>query len=506
MFIDPPPYLLSVLGIMGAWLLFSIYYIGRMWMINDEKEYNQYLYDSIPSVFTTLGVLGTFLGIFFGLQDFDTQDIGSSIPPLLEGLKTAFSTSILGITLSLVAGKFADYGQHEFNKKLAPKPTTESRELHRIANLLEENQREMRSSFQQLTNAMIGNSNDSLSTHLIKLQNSLDEQGMDVRKISEVNERGLKGLREELNEIKNTESARSNYLSDIYNAIGVENDTSLLFQIQKLRAEQNEFSKSNHKNIKSIEEKMVTNSNLMQNKFDEFSELLRRSNTEALVEVMRQVTVDFNNQMGELIDRLVQENFRELNNSVQQLNTWQQENKRMVEELTNKFNQVTNNIESTSVSIKEISNNTKSLTDDNSNLSKLIKELQKVMIEDTKYQEIVQKLISTIETQKSTTEAFDKSTIQLNEWIRKQRQFSDSVSKLLSRLEEIDKIKDINEVFWKETERKLQEGVGIISKANQDLSKDIESINAEFYERLSSTLTSLDELIRRIIKEYDYSL
>lgn len=49
-----------------------------------------------------LGILGTFGGIFFGLQAFDPNKIQESIPPLLEGLKTAFWTSIAGMTISMV--------------------------------------------------------------------------------------------------------------------------------------------------------------------------------------------------------------------------------------------------------------------------------------------------------------------------------------------------------------------------------------------------------------------
>ncbi len=55
------------------------------------------------SLIVSTGVLGTFLGIFLGLWDFDTGDIAASVPQLLEGLKIAFATSIggMGISISL---------------------------------------------------------------------------------------------------------------------------------------------------------------------------------------------------------------------------------------------------------------------------------------------------------------------------------------------------------------------------------------------------------------------
>ncbi len=45
----------------------------------------------------SLGVLGTFVGIFIGLQDFDPTNMKNSVNEVLIGLKTAFATSILGM-------------------------------------------------------------------------------------------------------------------------------------------------------------------------------------------------------------------------------------------------------------------------------------------------------------------------------------------------------------------------------------------------------------------------
>lgn len=56
------------------------------------------------SATTVLGILGTFIGIGLGLIEFDTNNIEQSVPPLLEGLKTAFLTSIFGILKPSVLG------------------------------------------------------------------------------------------------------------------------------------------------------------------------------------------------------------------------------------------------------------------------------------------------------------------------------------------------------------------------------------------------------------------
>ena len=50
-----------------------------------------------PGFLTSVGIFGTFLGIVVGLLGFDPQNIDTSIGQLLEGLKTAFLTSIFGM-------------------------------------------------------------------------------------------------------------------------------------------------------------------------------------------------------------------------------------------------------------------------------------------------------------------------------------------------------------------------------------------------------------------------
>ncbi|MDE6852605.1 MAG: MotA/TolQ/ExbB proton channel family protein [Lachnospiraceae bacterium] len=81
----------------------------------DIEDYiNEYLVDMqikkglvgiIPGVMTGLGILGTFVGLAFGLQNFDTasaETITNSIAPLMDGIKIAFHTSIYGMVFSLI--------------------------------------------------------------------------------------------------------------------------------------------------------------------------------------------------------------------------------------------------------------------------------------------------------------------------------------------------------------------------------------------------------------------
>jgi methyl-accepting chemotaxis protein len=61
----------------------------------------------------SLGVLGTFVGIAIGLYHFDASDIKTSMPYLLDGLKTAFITSGVGIFFSIIISIYKPSNKNE---------------------------------------------------------------------------------------------------------------------------------------------------------------------------------------------------------------------------------------------------------------------------------------------------------------------------------------------------------------------------------------------------------
>ena len=599
---------------MVCWFIFSCIYIYRK---AKNIKVNDYIYDSIPSMFVTLGVLGTFGGIFIGLQNFqvDTmENIEKSIPALLEGLRGAFSTSIIGMLLSLFVGRISDYVQG-IQETANHIPSNEEQAILGVNVALSSVVTELQTlntSFETKNPNSIPNQLKVLQTQSEKQLSLAEENGVrENQLLLNISENIQENTKEESQLLMNISASIQDEGKKQINALGlietqVKAVNDAVLELKKDISKQHEEEISV---IGDIKQQILSNQAFLDIKFTEFAKLLADNNTKALVEVMKEATNQFNNQMKELIDKLVKENFKELNNSVQQLNSWQVQNKEQVATLIDTFNKVTQNFESTSSSIntitlntekltdknsylslliqelqkvmiedtkfqeitsmlieavetvkgninsfdkttgeftttvglvnenvkslnswqeknreqvvtlidtfdkatanfkstsgsiKTITENTAKLTDKNSHLSNLIQELQKVMIEDTKFQEIANKLTTTVDTVKNNIDSFDKTTNKLNKWVLNQMNFSDSVAKLLSRLESIDKIKDVNKIFWKETKKQLNDGVSIISKANQKLSTDIDAINKEFYERLNDTLQNLDSLITRIIED-----
>lgn len=69
-----------------------------------ETYVHRGILEMIPDILTSLGILGTFVGLVMGLRSFDPsgyEQMAGSITPLINGIKVAFITSIYGISLSL---------------------------------------------------------------------------------------------------------------------------------------------------------------------------------------------------------------------------------------------------------------------------------------------------------------------------------------------------------------------------------------------------------------------
>lgn len=86
------------LGIISGFAIWGGIYIYR----RTRENNNEHLFEFIPHLFPTLGILFTFLGIAIGLWNFDSNDIEKSIPELMNGLKTAFIVSIFGVFLLVI--------------------------------------------------------------------------------------------------------------------------------------------------------------------------------------------------------------------------------------------------------------------------------------------------------------------------------------------------------------------------------------------------------------------
>mgnify|MGYP000859652509 CR=1 FL=1 len=223
-----------------------------------------------PSILVSIGIFGTFLGIFLALLDFDVDNINDSIPDLLEGLKFAFATSIEGLFFGLL-----------FRTVVLLKPKQISKEDADVTDLLAK-------------------------------------------------------------------------MTEVKDALTSENETSVVTQIQKFRADSND----NFRNLK--------------NSFDEFAKQMSENNMKALIEAIQKVMEDFNAKINDQLG----ESFKELSNSVQNLVEWQKIYKEQLEEVHKNLKVSTDNIEKTGTALNSISESMKTIPDNTEKMKEIIYTVQ----------------------------------------------------------------------------------------------------------------------------------
>lgn len=178
-------------AIISLLILFSPFYFKRKHDLH-----------SMSGLTTTLGIFGTFIGIFFGLLGFDVNNITASVPQLLGGLKTAFLTSIAGMTAGLILKEYPKfYGivvKNDDGQELA---TVETMVKHLAG--IEKNQLEIfQKENQQLLNiekALTGEGETTLITQIQKLRTTLIDKQDELlkafnefaRNVSENNSKAL---------------------------------------------------------------------------------------------------------------------------------------------------------------------------------------------------------------------------------------------------------------------------------------------------------------------------
>lgn len=505
---------------------------------SDKLLANRRIVEYFPTFVSTLGVLGTFYGITVGLLAFDTADLDKSIPGLLDGLKTALFTSLAGMIGSMILSAFIsrkqdqnDGGVSDINQAAGTicQAVQQMSELNkatieRLSEQMAEQEKDRKAFYRSMGDVM-DKVKESQSAIAETLQSINTSQGSAASALDSIVilQRSQEGA---LDSIKETTTSMVNSIGSLEEVTSAQTESldamrkyseevsefthhvpEILDVVGGISTTQDEINEQVQKlkdildaEVDQIERSMDKTNSLLERKFDEFTELLKKSNTEALVEVMKTVTAEFQKQMDALISKLIQENFDQLNQSVERLNQWQQENKEMIASLTRQYKEMADNFEATSTSLDRVKDDTESLVSEGGKLRQIVDALNEVIVNDEKFIKTADHLQKTAELSQSNMEAFEASTKALNEWVRKQRNFVDGVTLLIEKLEELAKIKDYNEQFWAGTKRSLEEGVGILNKGSQTLRSSLTDIDRQFYARLNTTLAELDTCIQAMIK------
>ena len=244
-----------------------------------------------PNLLTSVGILGTFAGIVIGLMAFDPSDIDHSISLLLDGLKTAFITSLAGMGSSIVF------------KVLSTTPLLNRRRAGNgkdVGPMLVDAMQEQSQHMKALRSAIAGEEESSLSGQIKLLRSDTNDHARTTQQQLELGVKLLNSLRKS--------------------------------------------SEQQHAHFQSFAQ------NLWQ-QMEAFGEMLSKSATEQVISALKEVIVDFNKNLTEQFG----ENFKALDASVQRLVEWQENYKTQLGQMSEQYQQGVSAITQTEASVAQIS-------------------------------------------------------------------------------------------------------------------------------------------------------
>ncbi|PJE79517.1 Chromosome partition protein Smc [invertebrate metagenome] len=300
-----------------------------------------------PTLLTSLGILGTFMGIVAGLLSFDTAHIDQSISPLLEGLKTAFITSLAGMLSSIIYKLLVATGI--FSRKTQDNgPSTDDVTAADLYSVMQEQQQ----GIARLCKTICNNDTD-----ISQLYKTLEQQA-----------EGIENLQK---------------------AIGGNNDSSLVGQFKLMRSDMNDNNRSQDKHQQQLSETLSAIGNTLSSthtvtqsqqeafkgfeaslwiKLQDFADMLSKSATEQVIEALKSVIEDFNNNLTEQFG----ENFKQLNLAVHELVDWQNNYKQQLAEMKGQYDHSVKAISQTESSVAHISEKTQAIPEAMDSLTKVM--------------------------------------------------------------------------------------------------------------------------------------
>lgn len=445
------------------WAIIIIWLLSCFWAALGKKPN---FISHAPTLMTSLGILGTFIGIVIGLMYFDTDDIDGSIPALLEGLKTAFITSVLGLIAAISFNIFNTLFLTGIAAKRNAKAAAQASDSEvkeditplDIFNSLE-SQREIMSATQEsmllLNQGITGNEEGSLVGQFKMLRADQAEQA-----------KSLRHLEQHLN---------------------VEQPESMAHQLLKQNTQLNDnfiaFTQQQSENNKAFEEKLFK-------ALAEFAEMMARGATEQIIEALKNVIQEFNSTLTEQFG----ENFKALDESVKKLVVWQEQYKGHVEVMSDQFTQSVHSLKDTREAVGGI-------WQECENIPKAMSDLKDVLeVNQHQIQELQRHLETFVAMRDAAVAAVPTIQVQLTDI---SKQMVDGSNEMKLTLEEgAEHFR--NSVTT--TQQSFNEMSQTVQKTAESMSDTLQDTSRDLHERSSTTITEMDKSVRSMQEQASTSV
>lgn len=256
-------------------------------------------------------------------------------------------------------------------------------------------------------------------------------------------------------------------------------------------------------------EKFSTN---LKSQLDDFAKSLSGAATSQIIEALRQVISDFNNNLTEQFG----ENFKELNSAVEKLLEWQNRYKEHLETLKSQFQMAISSIEKTKEAVSVIAEKSGAIPESMSNLESVIGVLQaqidKLQAELEMLSDVKDKAVNAIpqigKSIEAMTDSMDKAVnhIALN-LDKTATSFSESTSGISSSLQEcgkeVGRTADTTKESLIESANRIQE---LADEFRSHLKGMSEQTKQTVYETLNTTQSEVEQIIKEATKKTSDSI
>lgn len=225
--------------------------------------------EMIPDIFTSLGILGTFIGLVWGLKNFEPssyETMTNSVSSLVAGIKVAFLTSIYGIAFAIIytsgmKSVFSDMNEklqaflEKFHIYVLPTAENESRNLmvasqklqvKAMKQMAEQLSAEMAQSFEKAINPTFQKMNESLDV-LTESVTSCQQDVMQeilrsfLREMNGSFKLQFKDFNDALAQLKKAQKENTDYTTNLYHTMSDQLNSSYEKQSETMKDMVNEL-------------------------------------------------------------------------------------------------------------------------------------------------------------------------------------------------------------------------------------------------------------------------
>lgn len=424
---------------------------------------------TIPNLIAATGIIGTFVGIFWGLLEFDTAKLDESIPVLLDGMKTAFITSIVGLILSNILKSLQSFRIKSIVKK-------SGKDLGEI-------------SLEKIALLMV-DIKDSIIDSNLELVSSIKDIKENTMKVSEENQIAMKSLVEEL--VGNKEESLVGQMRELRESlVEAQNEAQerLNSGLEKMEVQLNNLVKTNN----AISTEIERGNSVLIDEFRIFAKNMAENNMKAFTEAIQECIKDLNNQLQEQFG----ENFKHLNLAVEKLLEWQTHYKETIEKTTENQIELYNGMNIAKELVIEINERSKSIVEVANRLG------DKIITFDTQQQTLNSSIEVLNKISRDAKELIPNIDIYINEFKNKVIETTDETQKLTAELKDqvLESTKNV-EIYIKENNEKLSahilEKTEDISKYVGDTTLEAQKLTTELKDQILESTKNVESYISEV--------